>query len=201
MPRTRNDSYKKVRLHRDHRKFVIVAEGEREDDYFGYFNRINRRIAVSIVQRDLGKSACKYFLQRLDEYDNSSGLEPGDLVWFVMDVDKWERDDIEELYQICSKNSNWGIAISNPCFEVWLYFHYGDPSSIKPPTSKKMKQALNTLVPGGYNRMHFVKQIKQATQNAKKSDTNAKYYFPNVLQTKVYNLGAEMLKFIGNTTN
>ncbi|WP_179091133.1 hypothetical protein, partial [[Flexibacter] sp. ATCC 35208] len=40
--------YKKGNPHRDCRKFIIVAEGVREDDYSSYFNRLTPRVEIKI---------------------------------------------------------------------------------------------------------------------------------------------------------
>ncbi|NLR78014.1 RloB domain-containing protein [Chitinophaga eiseniae] len=68
MPRNTNRGYKKGKPHRDFRKFIIVAEGEREDDYFTFFKNLSQRVIVEIVPRDGGKSAVKHMQQRIDEY-------------------------------------------------------------------------------------------------------------------------------------
>src|SRR5690606_40011560 len=48
-------------------------------------------------------------------------------VWIVIDTDP-DKDNsrVEQIVEIkseCSKKQNWFVAESNPCFEVWLYFH------------------------------------------------------------------------------
>jgi len=114
----KNREYKKGKPHKDYRKFIIVAVGEREDEYFSYFKRITPRVDVEIVQRDGGKSAAKYLIGRLGDYDYRYGIEPEDQVWFVLDVDRWPRREIHDLYQNCEAEPNWNVAISNICFEV-----------------------------------------------------------------------------------
>ncbi|UKJ09401.1 hypothetical protein [Solitalea lacus] len=66
MARNKNREYKKGKHHRDFRKFVIVAEGQREDEYFNFFGELNRRVVVEIVPREEGKSAAKHLLERLE---------------------------------------------------------------------------------------------------------------------------------------
>ena len=197
MPRKQNKVYSKQRVFRDHRKFVIIAEGDREDDYFGFFNEINRRIKIVTVPRDKGKSACKFFLERLHEYNIREGIEHEDLIWFITDVDKWERSEIDSLQAVCLDNPNYNLAISNPCFEVWLYFHYSNPETLKTKTPKHLKTKLGTIVQGGYNKKTFCLRIDVAAKSAKKSDKHPKHYFPVEMNTKVYNLAEEMLKFLG----
>ena len=52
----------------------------------------------------------------------------GDEVWIVLDIDK-DRDEsrkpqIEAVIEKCNQSNNWYIAQSNPCFEVWLLYHF-----------------------------------------------------------------------------
>lgn len=55
--------YKKSAPFRDARLFIIVAEGEREDAYFSFFNERNQRIKVQPIPREKDKSAPNYFLK------------------------------------------------------------------------------------------------------------------------------------------
>lgn len=111
-----NRSYKKGAPHRDARLFVIVAEGEREDAYFSWFNEKNQRIKVSIIPREQDKSAPNFFLQRVEKFIEDGGWSPteNDMLWCVLDVDRWSREEIEGLRTICEQHENWNLAISNP---------------------------------------------------------------------------------------
>lgn len=197
MPKRLNREYKKGKPFRDSKKFVIVAEGEREDDYFRYFNNINMRIQIEVAPRDGGKSAAKFLIERATDYIDKNGLEPNDLLWFVLDVDRWPRKEIDNLKLNCDKNPNWNVAISNPCFEIWLYFHYGDPTKLKIKTAKAFKTKLGSLISGGYKINVFAQEIEQAAINARKADVNPDHFFPNVLTSKVYTLAEEMIQFLG----
>ncbi|SFO48831.1 RloB-like protein [Chitinophaga sp. YR627] len=177
MPR-KNREYKKGAPHRDSRKFIIVAEGVREDEYFRYFNKLTPRVKVEIVEREGGKSAAKFLLERVGHHDAKFGIEPEDLVWFVLDVDKWPKKEINDLYQHCTTDANWGISISNPCFEVWLHYHLlkSIPASIV--TAAQLKANLPKLIPGGYNKETFAQEIKVAAVNAENADMHKGHYFP-----------------------
>lgn len=53
MPRQQtNRAYKRGEAHRDALLFVIVAEGEREDRYFGWFDQKSQRISEIIYFRN-----------------------------------------------------------------------------------------------------------------------------------------------------
>lgn len=197
MRKDRNREYKKGKPHRDFRKFVIVAEGQREDEYFNYFGNLNRRVVVEIVPREAGKSAAKYLLERLAKYDEDYGVEPEDLVWFVLDVDRWPRKEIDNLQQHSEGNANWSLAISNPCFEIWLHYHVLKSIAIELDSARKLKANLPKLVQGGYNRDYFAKLIETASENAAKADLHREHYFPEKSVSKVYFLADTLLGFLG----
>jgi len=198
MPRSKNREYKKGKPHRDFRKFIIVAEGQREDDYFNFFGTINQRVVVEIVPREQGKSAAKYLLDRLSKYEDDYGIEPEDFVWFVLDVDRWPRKEIDNLYHHCQEVANWELSISNPCFEVWLLYHLLKEIPVELNTAKRLKANLPKLVQGGYNRDYFANLIETASKNAENADLHKEYYFPEKSVSKVYLLANTLLSFLGN---
>lgn len=197
MPRSQNRAYKKGKPHRDFRKFVIVAEGQREDDYFAVFGKINQRVIVEIVPRDEGKSAVKHLTERLAKYDEKYGVEPEDFVWFVLDVDRWPRKEIDDLYRHSEEVANWSLAISNPCFEVWLHYHILSVIPTDFDSAKKLKKNLANLIVGGYNKDDFTKLIETATINASNADLHKDHYFPEKFVSKLYHLSDKLLAFLG----
>ena len=197
MSRTKNREYKKGKPYRDFRKFIIVAEGEREDDYFGYFKKLSLRLDVEIVAREEGKSAAKHLWERLNQYNYQHGIEPEDFIWFVLDVDRWPKKEFHELYLNCQNEVNHQLGISNPSFEVWLHFHIlkNIPEGLS--TARRLKSNLAKIVPGGYNRDQFVQLIEIAMKNAEAADGNKGYYMPESGTTKVYVLASQLLSFLG----
>lgn len=198
MPR-KNRAYKKGVPHRDARLFVIVAEGEREDAYFRFFHAQNQRIKIKVVPREGGKSAPKYFLARVDQFRSTEEWVPevNDQLWFVLDVDRWERKDIDELYAHCRQTATWNLAISNPCFEVWLWYHQVARIDLPAPTCKVLKTRLDQLSPGGYTLEQDALQIETAMRQAQQVDAHPDHYFPASKETKVYQLARELLAVLG----
>lgn len=194
----KNRAYKKGEPFRDCRKFIIIAEGEREDNYFMQFNSLSSRVEIIIIDRDGGKSSVKYFLERVNVYSKKHDLLQDDFVWFVLDVDRWPRSDINNLGMACQNVANWKMAISNPCFEVWLYYHFKEEIPIKLSKPKEFKTAISKLNHGGYNPIVFAKEIRVAQKNAKKKDTHKGQNYPDIHQTKVYKLAQELLVLLGN---
>ena len=190
-------SIKKGKPHRDFRKFIIIAEGEREDEYFLYFQQLSQRVVIEIVPRIGGKSAVKYLLERVSNYEYQKGIESEDQVWFVLDVDNWPKKAVNDLIQNCKETGNWNIAISNPCFEVWLHYHLLEKIPAELNSAKKLKANLNLIISGGYNRDKFAELIQDASTNASKADLNKRHPFPDLNVSKVYLLADQLLKFLG----
>ncbi len=118
------------------------------------------------------KSTPKWLLDRAIKYIEKEGLIDEEELWFVMDIDRWEIEQIREIAELCKNNTNWHIAISNPCFEVWLYFHKSPtiPDEVK-QSCKKAKIKLATLTKNGYNKDEYIIKIADAIKNAKDSDS------------------------------
>jgi hypothetical protein len=52
-----------------------------------------------------------------------------DEVWFVVDTDRWGEKD-NPTTPIPAAQQGWHLVQSNPCFEVWLYYHiYDEPAN------------------------------------------------------------------------
>lgn len=199
MAKTDNRLYKKsTGKHRDARCFFIVAEGEREENYFLWFEQKSKRIRVEIIAKEGKASAPKHMLARLQKFLPENAIQPGDQIWFVLDVDRWKRESIDELQTLCSDYEGWATAISNPCFEVWLIFHLNTPIPDNIVKSKEFKQLLHSLTHGGYKVEHFAPKIQLAALNSSKADITAPHDYPDQIgTTKVYLLAEEMLKFLG----
>lgn len=194
-----NRAYKKGESHRDARLFVIVAEGEREDAYFKCFNALNQRVNIQIIPREQNRSAPKFFLERVEKAIELGGWSPkeNDLLWFVLDVDRWSRETIIELRTICEQHSNWFLGISNPCFEVWLLFHLVKTFPDNGETCSNLKQKLHQVSKGGIEIDKLARSISDAANNAANSDDTPTSYFPNRMETKLYVLANQLLKLLG----
>jgi hypothetical protein len=50
-----------------------------------------------------------------------------DEFWLIIDRDHWEEmhhHNFDLLYDDCEKEGNFFIALSNPCFEIWVLLHF-----------------------------------------------------------------------------
>lgn len=109
-------------------RFMLVCEGQTEKGYFQELNRLLRLAGVSVkaVQDEVSPMG---IVRRAHEYivgNPKRGIEGGqfDQVWAVFDWD----EHTDEVSRACKQADEWGIqvALSNPCFDVWLIWHLED---------------------------------------------------------------------------
>ncbi|HNP18470.1 MAG TPA: RloB family protein [Fulvivirga sp.] len=190
-----NREYKKGKPFKDSRKFIIVCEGKREVEYFNFFHDRYKNLIIEIIDHD-NNSAPKKLTEKAVEYIENEDWDYSldDELWFVVDTDRWGKQ-LYELSQLCKGNKNWFMANSNPCFEVWLYYHV-KCEKIEEGNSSRMKQALNKVRPGGYNLNKFITEFPKAITCAKGLDKNMNQLISEIGITKVYLLGLKLLELI-----
>ena len=110
---------------RDARIFVIAVEGEKtEEQYFSLFE--NKRVHVEVLPTGPdGLSAPKYVLERLVKSEEKYDLGADDERWLVADVDRQRGQFLGEVTR-AAQESGYSLALSNPCFELWLLLHFQD---------------------------------------------------------------------------
>lgn len=184
---------------RDYSLFAIACEGtEREPDYFRLFDGTDR-IKVDIIEDDEGSAPSKV-LARVADYISKNQLDAdfGDSLWCVIDKDKWPQDQIKELYAFCNQKGNRHLVISNPSIEIWLLYHkIANLTGLNITTAQDAKRALDSIEKGGYYYIKYLPLMLNAIENASRADTNPDGYMPELLQTKVYQLGKALYNRMG----
>lgn len=183
--------------------FLIFCEGaKRERDYFQYFAEIDSRVRVEVIApRPDEDNSPVGLVQKAQTYLEEADflrIRPTDEIWFVVDTDRW-GEKLEELYRAVVTRSNWNIGQSNPCFELWLYFHftYQPPNFPGMAQSANWKAFLDRVRPGGFNSRKHPLLIEDAIRNAKinfRTDATGK---PEFLSTNLHLLGSQLLKILG----
>lgn len=118
---------------RDARLFVVATEGaETEPRYFealqthGLVPR--SRIKLHLLPSTDGRSAPQHLIERVETFLSQYRLLSDDAVWLVLDTDLKSGNrcaQLSELTTLC-RQKGWQVAISHPCFELWLLLHVCD---------------------------------------------------------------------------
>ena len=198
-----NRLFKRQEPSRKAKSLYIFCEGrEREFQYFYYFKKMDSRINLEIYK--LGSEENNSPLGLLDNakrciIKSEENPKPkylfqkNDEVWIVLDIDKDKADSrkpqINEVIEHCKINPHWFIAQSNPCFEVWLYYHKFEKKANFPKIGKckNWKPFLNKKLPGGFDFRKHPIYLKEAITNAEKHYQTIENT-PTVGSTDVYKL-------------
>jgi hypothetical protein len=173
-----NRLYERREPDRDATLCIIYCEGsKREPQYFQYFEGLSSRVILEVVEADSqGDNSPSGLYQRACSDIEGSGPDSlvkyevggGDQVWFVIDTDTW-GSHIPHLRLGCAGKTNWHVAQSNPCFEVWLYYHlFDDAASVVLTDCTAWKNHVNTMIPGGFNSRKHPIYIADAIANAER---------------------------------
>jgi hypothetical protein len=163
------------------KSIFIYCEGKRREfqyfQYFQYFQGIDSRINIVIYSLEghennsptgLYQLAARDLLKTVENPSPKFELLSIDEVWFVIDTDAWGTK-VNALRSLCENNTNWKVAQSHPCFEVWLYVHHFviSPDFREYDRCEFWKNRLSEAVSGGFNSKKHPIFIGTAIQNAK----------------------------------
>jgi hypothetical protein len=181
---------------------IIAMEGARtEQDYFAGVNdkceENQSRLKFKLLPPRVNTvSAPKYVLAQMDEYKKEFGINKDDELCLVIDRDRqsWGEAALADIAQQCDAKQ-YLLALSNPCFELWLILHHLDvansdqeiKSNLLDNRNQYSKQKLRELL-GGYNPSNlqiddFWADTAIAIERAKNLDIEPKNRWPNDLGT------------------
>ncbi|RMG65360.1 MAG: RloB domain-containing protein [Bacteroidetes bacterium] len=167
---------------RDARLVVIATEGAvTEKAYFeglvsadGY---PNAKVHVEILATQTGDSAPKAVMRRLNGFKRAYRLEKDDQLWLVIDKDRWPDAQLAEVAQQ-SLQKGYRLALSNPCFELWLWLHWEDPHQALTETLRACWQ--NEKVTA--TRRYLESELSRLAQGYQKNRPDFRAYYPRVPQ-------------------
>ena len=217
IPRRRD--YDKREPSRDAHKIYLVCEGKgTEPDYFKFFEGLSSNLQVitippadgsdpfklmELAKKDLIGPARKYTVE----------CEHGDTVWFIIDTDTWEKEGkIKPLRDFCQAQNYaikverddmkqypvFNVAQSNPCFEIWLYYHFYDNKPDKEAVQgcASFKEFVHKAIAGGFNFEKDPARLETAISNTEANfqlDKNGKL---SVYSSEMSKPGREILGFV-----
>lgn len=193
----------------DSRLIIIAAEGEATEKI--YFDTLrdtvrNSRVHVKVLEReelDRHKSSPEFVLEQLAEYQERNALDKEDELWLVIDRDRWTIKSIKSVAQRCAQNWAFSLALSNPCFELWLLLHLEDVAALPeeektrilknkkeghPDTylKRKMRHLLGSYQESNYDARSLMPYVNMAVERANIMDVDKQARWPQKLGTRVY---------------
>ncbi len=162
-------------------RFVIFCEGANTEPAYlhAYKDTLTRVLLKLKIEggaggpKTLAEKAIRFKkgLRTSSGRGASSSFEKDDRVWVVFDRD--EHLKVKETFDNC-QGARVGVAYSNPCFELWLTFHYEDFD--KPIDRHKIQSHFETLcssysVKTGKNPdcNEFIGRVSDAEKRASKT--------------------------------
>lgn len=199
--------------------FVLSYEGSvSEKKYFEDFRKSdlfndNGLIEIISLKRPSNRGSDPISVKKLlQEAKKEYRFKDTDEFWLIIDKDNWEEihhHNFDSLVGDCKNETNFFMAMSNPCFEIWLILHLKDLNEFdenekrKIIANKKISNSKNYIdkilseIQGrGYNKRPnpeiFLPLTKIAIERAKALDTENDNY-PKQLGTHIYKLIEKLL--------
>lgn len=202
---------------RDARLIVIASEGkDTERIYFKALAKeyTNPRVHVHILERGVDErnnSSPEHVLKQLNDYKSQYELEADDELWLVVDKDRWTEAMLSRVATECSQEVAMHMALSNPCFELWLLLHLEDAASLTPeeyvrwmenrrrsrnsdPYLKtRLRQIIGSYHESSYDALTLISHVEEAIDRARALDNNPNDRWPQTLGTRVYLLAESVM--------
>ena len=174
----------------DSRRFWVACDDKNAPrQYFDFFKL--DRVEVVVVPTEDGTSTASAVLDRLEKCP----VESGDERWMLLDTDHFVKPGhIGTLLPVLKEARDKGIhvAMSNPCFELWLLFHHTEG-----PRADKCEDVIAELrrILGSYNKNKLKEEhwpwpaLSRAIDRARTIDMALPYrVVPESNTTRVYQL-------------
>jgi RloB-like protein len=168
---------------REARLFVVAVEGDKTERR--YLEPLKKRYRIEMyILPPQGKSSPQAVLKKLKDYQESEDYMAGDELWMMVDVDRWHK-----LSEVCeeAKKAGYGMAITNPRFELWLWLHLFD---YDPEKVHSLKVALADATQGYYynDPVSWQNFVTEAIRRAKELPGTHEEPVPALPGTTVYRL-------------
>ncbi len=141
-------------------KILVVTEGEvTEPEYIEGFKNTFKNLLVELCIKGKLETApirlveaaikIKKEAEKQAKRKNDSFLKY-DQVWCVFDVD--ENRSIQDARKM-ARDNDIRLAISNPCFEIWLYLHFAEQPGMQ--TCQELRRKMKKFIPGYNKHVNF----------------------------------------------
>ena len=173
---------------------IIATEGQKtEKRYFSQFGTSRVRVEVLSTGED-GHSSPATVLKRLDDYRDEYEIGSQDKLWLMVDVDRWPPHVLKE---VCREANQCGIglAVSNSCFELWLWLHHADVEKDDlncKVLEKMLRERLGSYSKHNLNVSDYAPYVQDAVTRAQALEVDTTALWPNRPGTHVYKVVATL---------
>jgi RloB-like protein len=189
----------------DIRIIALALEGEANGEEYKYFTALKgllhrqRRYEIHLLPTtDSHRSSPEHVFDRMNEFAREQDLNSTiDKAWLVFD-----RDTSGQIGRITNEGTrrNYGIAASNPCFELWLLLHHEDVNAeafkLNDPGArdkcKLLKKRIGAIRASGdlHIKSFSAEAVEAAVERAKAlvRDVSSNQRFPPCPGTFVYRI-------------
>ncbi len=207
-----NRLFKREPPSREAKSVYIFCEGvKREYQYFRYFKEKDSRINIEVYKlhphednSPLGLlSIAKQSILRNEKNNHNPKytFQENDEVWIVLDTDidkdSSRKPQIRQIKEFCEQEKDWFVVQSNPCFEVWLYYHFSSEKSVFKGDAHctTWKRMVNSSIDGGFDSRRHPIYIERAIENA---EDNFELHngMPTVGSTEVFELAKSIFPLV-----
>jgi len=190
--------YQRRHSFRDPKKFFIIAtEGEWTEVIYFTALKPPREAAIQIktLPTKSGHSDPKNVLVRLKKYDQDAGSGPQDELWLVVDRDSWTEADLNEVAAAVAGLPKYHLALSNPCFELWLVLHRCEaPNQNCAQLQSILKTELGAYAKNDYDVETLKETVTDAIERARRMDIPPQDPWPRQQGTHVYRLVSQLVQ-------
>ena len=173
----------------------ISCEGKTEKTYFESLNSIYKDVLIKAKYNK--RTSAIDVVNNFNILFQNEDIDDDDLKFCVFDKDSNTQEQLNQAL-IISNQQNIQILFSNPCFEIWLYWHF--ESSRRNKTSHELKNYMqykdgfSNYMNDLYIAMKLQDNLQQAITISKNSeisfqrDSIQQYSEESNPSTSVYNL-------------
>jgi hypothetical protein len=111
-------------------ELTLEGKAKREDFRKSTLFNNSGLIEVISLKRPTNRGSDPISVKKLlQEAKKEYRFKDTDEFWLIIDRDDWEEihnHNFDKLVDDCKKENNFFLAMSNPCFEIWLILHLKD---------------------------------------------------------------------------
>ena len=162
------------------KRILVVCEGSTEKEYVDGFV-MSLRSSLVVAVEAVGNAGVPISVVEMAKELKSSNAEQAsiekdsnvsfDSVWVIFDVDEHPR--VADA-KIMARDNGIGVAVSNPCIELWLYLHFAESPGMQ--DRHKMLRLVKEKLPS-YNKhirfADFADGVSSSQARAKRLDEQA----------------------------